>query len=274
MSGAGAGPGPGWYRDPAGTPGLRWWDGGRWTGHTYPPPAPPWPPSQARRPEPRGRSLAGPARAGIALWAAVNALVFGYPLVEAGHIHRAFASYFSAVSYAATMGGPIPRLDRYYRVPPLIYGLDAVGLAAMIVIAVWQNRAAHRARWLGYPAEYSPALGAWGWFIPLANFWVPYRAIRDCLPPGHAARQIALRSYIAWLLTPVAGIAAAALAVIAQQAAVTVVVGVILAGLLVVAAGGMVMVVGTIDRLHRSSAHLHPADPTGGASLWTDRRDM
>lgn len=27
---------PGWYRDPAGAPLDRWWDGARWTGHTQP----------------------------------------------------------------------------------------------------------------------------------------------------------------------------------------------------------------------------------------------
>src|SRR5690349_7483387 len=29
--------GPGWYPDPSGRPGMRWWDGMQWTGHTVPP---------------------------------------------------------------------------------------------------------------------------------------------------------------------------------------------------------------------------------------------
>jgi len=36
-------PPPGWYQDPAG-PGLRWWDGTRWTEHHQPAVAPPPPP--------------------------------------------------------------------------------------------------------------------------------------------------------------------------------------------------------------------------------------
>ncbi|MEJ7702505.1 MAG: DUF2510 domain-containing protein [Geodermatophilaceae bacterium] len=31
-------PQAGWYADPAGTPGQRWWDGQRWTEHVHPPP--------------------------------------------------------------------------------------------------------------------------------------------------------------------------------------------------------------------------------------------
>src|SRR5271167_3525212 len=38
---------PGWYQDPAGGPGQRWWDGYAWTEATVlpqppPPPPPPW----------------------------------------------------------------------------------------------------------------------------------------------------------------------------------------------------------------------------------------
>lgn len=29
-------PPAGWYQDPSGQPGLRWWDGSQWTGHTQP----------------------------------------------------------------------------------------------------------------------------------------------------------------------------------------------------------------------------------------------
>src|SRR3954447_7969768 len=38
--------GPGWYPEPSGQSGMRWWDGTRWTGHTAParPPVDPTPP--------------------------------------------------------------------------------------------------------------------------------------------------------------------------------------------------------------------------------------
>ena len=39
-------PAAGWYPDPHGTGGTRWWDGGAWTEHAAPPPAP-WTPTPA-----------------------------------------------------------------------------------------------------------------------------------------------------------------------------------------------------------------------------------
>ena len=42
---------PGWYADPSGQPGTRWWDGAQWTDHTQPAPAP-VPPQQPQQPHP------------------------------------------------------------------------------------------------------------------------------------------------------------------------------------------------------------------------------
>ena len=58
----------GWYADPHGGPGLRWWDGHQWTHRVMPPP-PPAPGSGGGRTEPRPRRLrdrwGGPGRLGI-----------------------------------------------------------------------------------------------------------------------------------------------------------------------------------------------------------------
>ena len=28
------------------------------------------------------------------------------------------------------------------------------------------------------------------WFVPVVNYWMPYQAIRDCLPPGDPSRRL------------------------------------------------------------------------------------
>lgn len=57
---------PGWYPDPHGQPGVRWWDGARWTEH-FQPPAPPAPQTHKAAPAAQPSQLVtGPARAGDA----------------------------------------------------------------------------------------------------------------------------------------------------------------------------------------------------------------
>jgi len=81
-------------------------------------------------------------------------------------------------------------------------------VVAGIVFLVWQYRAATTARALGYPARRSPALGAWSWVIPVVNFWFPYQAIRDLLPPGHEVRTLVLRTWLCYMFTIVAVLSA------------------------------------------------------------------
>ncbi|HVB93962.1 MAG TPA: DUF4328 domain-containing protein [Acidimicrobiales bacterium] len=76
-------------------------------------------------------------------------------------------------------------------------------IAAQIVFLIWQYRAATVARQLGYPARHSPGWGVAFWFIPIVNFWMPYQAIRDCLPPGHRERKTLLQVWILLLVSDV-----------------------------------------------------------------------
>jgi hypothetical protein len=81
-------------------------------------------------------------------------------------------------------------------------------VAAAIVALIWQHRAASAARALGFPAGQSPAWGVGAWFVPIVNFWIPYLAVRDCLPPGDPHRPRVLRWWLAWLFASLVGAAA------------------------------------------------------------------
>lgn len=81
--------------------------------------------------------------------------------------------------------------------PPGGYLLSPLILAAEVLFLLWQYRAAKAARRLGYPARRSPGWGVGSYFVPVVDLWMPYQALRDCLPPGHGARPDVLR---AWLL--------------------------------------------------------------------------
>ena len=68
MSGPGTAP-PGWYPDPSGVPGLRYFDGSAWTGHQAPPPGypsfpirPSWKGMTLGRPHDGPEALADPGR--------------------------------------------------------------------------------------------------------------------------------------------------------------------------------------------------------------------
>ena len=72
---------------------------------------------------------------------------------------------------------------------PVASVVGVVTIAAIVFACIWQHRAASAARALGYPAARSPGWGVGCWFVPIVNLWMPYGAVRDCLPPGHPERR-------------------------------------------------------------------------------------
>ncbi|MCK9900943.1 Scramblase [Parafrankia colletiae] len=54
---------PGWYDDPSGRPGSRWWDGNQWTDHTQPGSPPPPPQHQNQQYQPHQQQAAAPGAA-------------------------------------------------------------------------------------------------------------------------------------------------------------------------------------------------------------------
>jgi hypothetical protein len=211
---------PGWYTDPHDQRYLRWWDGLAWSTHVsaaspsqvplpgqrLPPmagtPVDPYGPSWSGRPgvtvaaEPEERALTPWAKAAVIVYTAsgaVSGLVAWAGAASWARYFHALRVYFHAVGTvpAGTHNLVAPQP------PPGSYLLTPLILAAEVLFLLWQYRAAKTARALGYPARRSPGWGVGSYFVPVVNLWMPYQALRDCLPVGHVARASVLR---AWLL--------------------------------------------------------------------------
>jgi Domain of unknown function (DUF4328)/Protein of unknown function (DUF2510) len=217
---------PGWYADPAGGPGQRWWDGYAWTEATVlpsvppPPPAltsapgypspwstvppppvasgsPPWipPPRDARDLVVEELRISPVARFAIA-FPGITALANVISIVANRAAYRRFGHELRLSMDAAANHQTAPVVTA-----PAEGALSSVlilcALAALVIVCVWQFRAATAARAMRLPAKRSPGWGVAFWFIPIVNLWMPYQAIRDCLAPGDPNRAVVLRY---WLL--------------------------------------------------------------------------
>ncbi len=266
---------PGWYPDPAGGPGQRWWDGYAWTESTVLPQLPPPPPWAGASPP------QGPATA-VAPWAEASqrlATVTTANLVD-NELRLAplarFAVVLPTVYYLVNLienrinaqqlrnAGHQFHLDfhdaevgkkapAYHGVAPsygaLFFLLVVLTGIAVVVACVWQHRAASAGRALGIPARYSPAWGVGAWFVPIANFWIPYGAIRDCLPPDDPRRGRVLQWWIAWLIAATLSSSAGILALFSTGAALGVSIPAAVACIAVIAwAPGIVQAVATAHR--------------------------
>jgi hypothetical protein len=230
---------PGWYEDPAGGPGQRWWDGYAWTESTVLPQQPPPPPPWAGATAPQG------APSQVAPWAAAAERLNTFNVTQLVDEERRkvplarFAVAMPGVYFIVGLllqranadqlrsAGHQFRIDfrdaQHNITPPPYHApgnsLAPIGLlvglltiAAVIIACIWQHRAASAGRALGIPSQYSPAWGVGCWFVPVVNLWMPYGAVRDCLPPGHPQRARVLHWWLAlllaWSLSLAAGIAA------------------------------------------------------------------
>jgi hypothetical protein len=213
---------PGWYPDPAGGPGQRWWDGYAWTEATVQSEVPPSPPGWAGPPPglpgraanqlvARELSMFPIARIAVAIPALyyLSSLLYQRinrtQLLQDGHQFR--------LSYeAAEHGRTASAFHASGTVNPIFVLVWLFTIAAVVFACIWQHRAATAARSLGFPAKHSPGWGVGSWFVPIVNLWMPYQAIRDCLPPHDPRRALVVRWWLVltatWLLTSVAGLVA------------------------------------------------------------------
>jgi Domain of unknown function (DUF4328) len=127
--------------------------------------------------------------------------------------------------------------------------VGTIMVAAIVFACMWQYRAASAARALGYPAARRPGWGVGCWFVPIVNLWMPYGAVRDCLPPGHPERARVLRWWVAWLSTAYLSLLSSVFALFSTGTALVVSIPAALAALAVIAwAPGIVTAISAAHR--------------------------
>jgi Domain of unknown function (DUF4328)/Protein of unknown function (DUF2510) len=267
---------PGWYADPAGGPGQRWWDGYAWTETTVLPEVPPPPPSfvPPLPPPPPPPRLGGTpgywtppppnvadlvqrevaltprARAAVVFFG-VNILV-GLVNLQLRRTQFRDVGHQMHLSFEASRNGrPVPAFTTQSTTDPLQVIFSLVTTVAVVILLIWQFRAASTARSLGYPAKHSPGWGVGCWFVPIVNFWMPYQAIRDCLPPNDPHRPLVLRWWLIALGAQLFLVAATVAALLSSPVALGIsLVGAMFAlGLIAIAP----QVVGAISAAHQAT---------------------
>ena len=208
---------PGWYQDPAGGPGQRWWDGYAWTESTVlpqQPPPPPWaaavaphgPPAQmppwavasdrlttdsATQRVDDERRMVPLARFAVAIPAVYLLVVLLLQRANAAQLRSAghqFRIDFNDAQHNITPPPYHPPSNSYAPVG-LLVGLAHGGRHRHRLHLAAQGRQRPGARSASRPTTRPP--GASGrWFVPVVNLWMPYAAVRDCLPPGTRSGRV------------------------------------------------------------------------------------
>ena len=220
---------PGWYPDPAGGPGQRWWDGYTWTDAVVlpqQPPPPPWASALPPQPTPFEATpwvtasqrldayntsslvaselgLAPIARFSLSAPAVVGLLNLVLLRTQSSHLLQLGQDF--KIIWDDTQRGITPPTFTNEYVSPWFFALSLVAIAAIVVTLIWQHRAASAARSLGLPSTHSPGWGVGSWFVPIINLWFPYQAVRDCLPAGDPNRSVVLQWWLAYVLGGLTG---------------------------------------------------------------------
>ena len=195
-------PPAGWYPDPSGTAGLRYWDGQQWTEHRAG--------HHGVQAEEVTRLVGDARRATLALAVAVP-LQAGATALQANQVRQsrraveemqarldALPRELQGAPSIGTTGG-----YQSYRTTSPLYPIGSLGglptLVVGILFLIWFHRAATVARRIGRRARRSPGWAVGGWFIPIGNLFLPYQSARDLFRPDDPDRRTAGRWWTAYL---------------------------------------------------------------------------
>jgi hypothetical protein len=184
----------GWFADPWRIAPWRWWDGYQWTPYV-------WPTGPTRHLDPAALTKARRKEISLLNWAKVGlaSILLAEVSVLIGTFHEAHAFLSDLDRFNQNLNGQsTPLSQSSFGLSGWTYVLQAAVLGVAVVFFMWQHAAATVAQGLGYPARLSPGRGIGVWFLPLANFWQPYHALSDLLPPDHPMRPLCLRAWVAW----------------------------------------------------------------------------
>jgi hypothetical protein len=138
----------------------------------------------------------------LAAWVWAAGLVAGVLIVWASlSWYRKMWHWIPASWHASNVGLPAPAEPPrpvWNLVFPFVW---IVVLGTSITFLVWQHRVTNIARYIGYPAHHSSRWGVGSWFVPVVNLWIPFQALRDCLPLGHPDRRHVLYVQMAFILS-------------------------------------------------------------------------
>lgn len=173
------GPPAGWYPDPAGTVGHRWWDGMGWASTAAPATG-------------NLEDEATPAR-----WAKAALLVAAPAQIACDvmfrHDVRTLIDHWRA--FADGSATP-PWLGRGGMVA--METLGGVTTITGVLFLIWFVRSAHNARVLGLPGRREPAAAVAGFIVPIINLWWPYQSTCDLAPDEASTRRLVLAWFLLW----------------------------------------------------------------------------
>jgi len=132
---------------------------------------------------------------------------------------RSLGHHIRVAVDASNNGQPVPSYSTPSTTDPLELIIGLAAAVALVFALIWQFRAASAARALGYPATRSAGWGVGCWFVPIVSLWMPYQAIRDCLPPDDPHRPLVLRWWLLWIGTQLLAAAATVAALASSQIA-------------------------------------------------------